>query len=235
MAGMSGPIRFAAYWAPERTDRLWTAGCEWLGRDPERGIAVASERPGARAAWRYGFHATLKAPMALAGGAVERDFFGAVERLAARTTRFVMPRLEVSTLRDFIALVPEHPVAAEHPLRRLADACVSELDVLRQAPTEKELQRRVQSNALDSTATELLHRWGYPHVFERWRFHMTLSDSMKVDGAGRALHDQMRLEAQRHFAEALAEPVVCASISVFAEPSPGEPVVLTRRFALAAP
>jgi hypothetical protein len=188
-----------------------------------------------RAARRYGFHATLKAPIALASGAVEHDFFDAVERLAARTSRFVMPRLVVSMLRDFIALVPEHPVEPDHPLRRLADACVSELDALRQAPTAQELQRRARSYALDSREAEFLRRWGYPHVFERWQFHMTLGDPMRVDSDDRPVQDQLRAEAPQHFAAALVEPLVCASISVFAEPSPGEPFVLSRRCALAAP
>jgi hypothetical protein len=226
---MSAVTRFAVYWAPERDDLLWTAGCEWLGRDPERRVVADTLRPGTDEPRRYGFHATLKAPMHLTDAADEPALFGTVGQLAARTARFAMPVLEVATLRGFVALRPTQPLASDHPLRRLADACVTELDGLRREPTTAESQRRTQAQTLGSHEAALLQRWGYPHVFDQWQFHMTLSDNMPDLQARQRLH----IEAQRHFAPALIGPVVCESISVFVEPAPGASFVLARRFALA--
>jgi len=226
---MSAAMRYAVYWAPERDDPLWEAGCDWLGRDPERRVVADTLRPGTDEPRRYGFHATLKAPMHLTDAADEPALFRMVERLAARTARFAMPMLEVATLRGFVALLPTQPLASEHSLRRLADACVTELDGLRREPTTAELRRRNQSQTLGSHEAALLQRWGYPHVFDRWQFHMTLSDNMPDLQALKRLH----IEAQRHFAPVLIGPAVCESISVFEEPAPGASFVLARRFALA--
>ena len=226
---MSAATRFAVYWAPERDDPLWTAGCDWLGRDPERRVVADTLRPNTDEPRRYGFHATLKAPMHLTDAADEPALFGMVERLAARTARFAMPVLEVAALRGFVALRPTHPLATDHPLCRLANACVTEIDILRREPTTAELQRRTQSQTLGSHEAALVQRWGYPHVFDQWQFHMTLSDNMPDLQARERLH----IGALRHFAPALIGPVVCESISVFVEPAPGASFVLARRFALA--
>src|SRR5438046_3047194 len=82
------------------------------------------------------------------------------------------------------------------------------------------LRRRLAAPALSTTQREALACWGYPHVFQHWRFHMTLSDPLADEDPRR---ETLRSDAQRHFAEALAEPLPCASICVFAEPAPGTP------------
>lgn len=165
--------------------------------------------------------------MRLVDGVDEHALFDMLERLTARTSAFAMPMMEVSTLRDFVAVLPTRPIAADHPLRRLADACVTQTDGLRLAGSEAELRRRTRSQALDAQEISLLQRWGYPYVFDCWKFHMTLSDSM---------HDQTVLErllaeARRHFAAALADQLMCTSVSVFTESVAGAPFMLTRRFA----
>src|SRR5438067_3616826 len=145
--------RYAVYWAPVREHPLWGAGCAWLGRDAERDDASLPQRHGMSEPRRYGFHATLKAPLELRAGATADGFIDAVAALAARCENFAMPRLAVAWLADFMALRPVEALAADHSLRRLADACVRELEPWR-APHGKP--------AL--------------HVFEHWRFHMTLPD-----------------------------------------------------------
>ena len=65
------------------------------------------------------------------------------------------------------------------------------------SPDTAELARR-RGKGLPPDADQLLLRWGYPGVFGRWRFHMTLT---------RRLDDQADLEApprKQHFAAALA-------------------------------
>jgi hypothetical protein len=111
--------RYAVYWTPPADHPLWRAGCDWLGRDAER---AQVDRPGegpealTRAPRRYGFHATLKAPMRLRGAADTHTFITAVATLALRHREFTMPPLQVDRLGDFVALRPHRRPAAGTPL-----------------------------------------------------------------------------------------------------------------------
>jgi len=224
-------MRYAVYWAPSPAHPLWRAGCQWLGRDAERPGAGFPQRDAVDEPRRYGFHATLKPPMTLRAGAAPEAFFAQVAALAARTPRFDMPRLAVDWLSSFMALRPAEAIDASHPLRRLADACVGELDAWREPPSEQALQRRLASSRLDEAHEALLRRWGYAHVFDCWRFHMTLSNRLPEDAA---LRQRWTQDARQHFSAALAQPLPCDTLCVFVEPSPGAPFVLARRFGLAS-
>lgn len=213
--------RYAVYYAPEPDHPLWAAGCDWLGRDPAvSDTASGTPRPHTVEPRRYGFHTTLKPPMALRGEAAA--FLDAVAALAATWPRFPMPPLEVRTLGRFVALRPSVDVDEAHPLRRLADACVRDLDAWRLP------QPRTAEPSLSDTQRALQDRWGYAHVFAHWRFHLTLSDSVE-DGLVPGLVD----DARRHFADALRQPLDCESLCVFTEPADGAPFRLTHRFPLA--
>jgi hypothetical protein len=225
-------MRFAVYYAPEPAHPLWKAGCRWLGRDPAQPAFLGSPHEAADEPRRYGFHATLKPPMALRAGATSDRFVDAVRALAARTPRFEMPALEVGTLGRFVALRPVGAVEAAHPLRCLADACVRELDDWRDAAGQ-DMQRRLADRSLSPTQKDLLTRWGYPHVFEHWRFHMTLSDTLPDDAGGAARRERICEDARRHFGAALQQPLACESVCIFTEPAEGQPFVLSQRLALA--
>jgi predicted GNAT superfamily acetyltransferase len=216
------PYRAAVYYAPERHDPLWTAGCTWLGADPETGFLLRPQPavPGIAAATtdprRYGFHATLKPPMRLRG--TFNDFLADVETLVRRLTPFKMPRLRVADDFGFLALLAE-PSAA---LDELAAACVTELDIHRLPESAAEQAKR----AVGRTESERrnLSRWGYPYVLQDWRFHMTLSNT---NGAA-ALLDP----ARRHFAEALDARRSFESLAIYVEPAPGENFRLVKRLNL---
>lgn len=213
--------RFAVYWVPEATHELWSAGCRWLGRDPA--LAEPGSAPVfARSPWRYGFHATLKPPMALRAPEAEAGFVQAVQRLAADTADFDMPALQVAWLGDFLALRPVQALAPDTPLRRLADACVRELDPWR-APEAPEAVAARRAKTASAAQRLLLDRWGYPHVFEHWRFHMSLSDPNPP--APQRLAEQ----AARHFEAALAAPMRAGGLALFHEAAPGQPLRLLLR------
>src|SRR5581483_8200917 len=89
-----GYPRYAVYYAPAPGSRWWNFGCRWLGRDPISGNSLASLRlngftPAAIATLtalprRYGFHATLKAPFALAPDATVADLERTLAEFAGR-------------------------------------------------------------------------------------------------------------------------------------------------------
>ncbi len=221
--------RYAVYLTPDPAHPLWSAGCEWLGRHPfetEGGAPippVGRSQPG-----RYGFHATLKAPMRLAPGLKVEDWLQAVQALADTWEPFDCPALRVSRLGDSLALRPEEPVSPDHPLWRLARACVTDLDAWRAPLSESEWAYRCAKTSLDDEQRALLLRWGYPHVLHRWHWHFTLTDRAS-DRAQLAIWQQV---AQRHFAHALDTPMRATALSVFVEESPGQPLQAVQRFVL---
>ena len=195
--------RHAVYFAPSPQHPLWALGCRWLGRDADVSLSVgAPSDPLVSTPWRYGFHATLKAPMALADDERESNWLAAVRALAARHEPFEMPTLRVALLSDFIALRPVEPLAASHPLRRLADDCVIALDPWRAPPAacERERPSRVP---LDARQRENLDRLGYAFVLEDWRFHMTLSNSLGFALSALSIELFVRLATQVPLAQLL--------------------------------
>ena len=214
--------RYGIYYTPPPDHPLWHAGCEWLGRDPSVPAVTPPARVGVNEPWRYGFHATLKPPMRLIDGRDEANLRTALSDLAKRTPSFEMPPLSVQPLGDFIALRPVDPLQPDHPLRQLADACVTELDGLR-APASAEEQQRRQALVLSDGERDALQRHGYPYVLEHWRFHMTLTDRHA---------DVLLPAATEHFAAALSQPLGCDALSLFVESASGQPFRLVHRFAL---
>jgi putative phosphonate metabolism protein len=219
-------MRLAVYYAPAQDDPLWSAGCTWTGRDPERDVAVFQPPlPDIAAITReprgYGFHATLKPPMRLL--APFPLFLRDIEALADRLPSFDLPPLQVTVLDGFLALTPSQPSPR---LRDHADACVAALDRLRAPPDEAELARR-RAPGLNRQEEAMLQRWGYPYVFATWTFHMTLTRRLAP-----AELDRFQPAAEAHFAASLALPRRVQDLALFIEDEPGAPFRLERRLPL---
>lgn len=232
MSLASAAPRHAVYFAPSPQHPLWALGCGWLGRDAGDSKAVGAPADAlVSAPWRYGFHATLKAPMALAADVHESNWLAAVRTLAARHEPFEMPTLRVALMSDFIALRPVDPLEDSHPLRKLADDCVIALDQWRAPAVTSE--RISKTPPLDARQRANLDRLGYAFVLDDWRFHMTLSNGLAGVEADRIA--ALRASATRHFAPALDQPLHCEDLCIFVEPAPGQPFELRHRLALGNP
>ena len=217
--------RYAIYFAPERGSPWWEFGTRWLGRDEGLGVNRVQhplERIGpvelreitARPR-RYGFHATLKAPFGLSGGHTVEDLIARMHALAASLKPVVLGPMQAATLRNFVALVPAR---APDELMALASACVTCLDDLRRPMSEADLTRR-QVAHLDAREQWLLHQYGYPHVLERFQFHLTLSAA--VTQPTEQLILQELVEPLRQL-NAMA-PLMLDRLCLFVEPAPGLP------------
>ncbi len=218
--------RIALYYAPALSDPLWPAACAWLGRDPETAATLPQPPiPDIHAVTAdvrlYGFHCTLKPPMRLQTH--YNAFIDDAEALAARLAAFDLPPLHVADLSGFLAVREAAPCPA---LRHLADACVAGLDRHRAPPTEAELARR-RRGGLSPAREAMLTRWGYPGVFDEWRFHMTLT--RRLTDAERAV---FRPAAEAHLAAALPQPRRVADVCVFTQPAEGQPFILAERLPL---
>jgi putative phosphonate metabolism protein len=216
-------MRYAIYFVPTAEHPLWDFANRWLGRNPETGAVSDCDMAVVAEPRRYGFHATLKPPFALAPGRKEADLAAALADFAGRTAPFDVPDMRVAKLGRFLAIVPGTHAPALHAL---ADACVRDFDAFRAPADEAEIAKR-RKGGLSAREDEHLLRWGYPYVFDTFRFHMTLSG--RLDDA-----TAIRLEAELGAATAdmLKRPLAVREIALFKEPQPGADFALTRRFRL---
>lgn len=217
-------MRYAVYFTPPPEAPLTQAAARWLGRDaftgqelenlPSPGLSPAEIAAATAEPRRYGFHATLKAPFRLAEGRTEAELIAALEAFSAARSPFAGPRLALASLDGFLALTPAEPSAQ---LDRLASEAVEAFEPLRAPLTEAEIARRRPERLLPPERANL-QRWGYPHVFRQFRFHMTLTDRLT-----KADHPRFTEALGARFAPLLETPLAVDGVTLFREPSPGAP------------
>ena len=227
-------MRYAIYFAAEQTDPLMQLGNSWLGRDPFTGAAlgqpavagISMDRLLALTGEprRYGFHGTMKAPFSLHDGKSEQDLVAACEGFAADVSAFQIAGLNVSRLGRFLALTP---IAEELELNALAAASIIAFEPFRAPLAQADLERRRRSN-LTGRQDAYLTRWGYPYIFEEFRFHMTLSVSLESETEAASLEGA----ACKHFEPVTRKMMTCASIALYAEPERGAPFSALQVFPL---
>src|SRR5258708_3931650 len=162
--------RYAIYYASAQGSALDQFGAERLGYDAWTGEAlpfpadVVEQMPDWRALSddprKYGFHATLKAPMALADGKTEKmllatcaDFAG-----AARPIPVITPI--VNSISGFIAVIPGQ---RSHELEQLAADCVAAFDPFLTPLTPQEPARRHPPRCPPRQLADLCH-WSTPYA-----------------------------------------------------------------------
>ena len=221
--------RFAVYYAPSRESAWWAAGSAWLGRDAESGERCVAPQPEGlaralaeltEAPRRYGWHGTLVAPFRLAEGVTQQDVLEATRQWAHTQSPFALP-VEAATLGDFVALRPADQ-NGEANIGAVAASALRSLDALRARPSAADLARRLAA-PLSERQRALLIEWGYPYVFDEFRFHMTLSSSL-TDADERAT-----LVAWWQAQTRALGPLAVDHAALFVEPAPGEPFVLWQR------
>jgi putative phosphonate metabolism protein len=184
---MASYPRYAIYYVPQPGGGLDRFGAELLGYDATTGEDMVFPDGILQLApdWhdlthdprKYGFHATLKAPYALAPGRTEAELLVACEAFANTPRPIPVIKPVVGSISGFIAVVPAGPSAE---LERLAADCVREFDSFR-APLTSEGRARRNPTMLTPRQREYLDRWGYPYVMEDFRFHMTLTGRLNAE------------------------------------------------------
>lgn len=219
--------RYAVYYAPPPGSPWYEFGRLWLaGQLRPTGVAPEVWPQRLQAPARYGFHATLKAPFRLATGTTEADLLDAVAALARTLQPVALGLIEPLDLTGYVALAPRQMPQA---LAELAARCVLELDGLRAPLNDAELAHR-QRELLDERARELLQAHGYPHVLERFRFHLTLASVADAQEAALIVAFARKLISDLQRFDSLRLDRLC----VFVERSPGHAFERLRDFELAA-
>lgn len=224
--------RYAIYHAPAAMGALWERASTWLGRDAASGDAFNGPVAGidrdrllnlTQSANRYGFHATIKAPMALADGASPEELAAALSAFAGEHARVDLGPMTLALIDGFIAIIP---AAQNDALQDFAAHVVEAFEPFRAPMSIKDRAARV-SRGLTPRQEELLDGYGYPYVFEEFQFHMTLTDRL-----GPADRDELFAAATTWFGPLLEQPMLLDSLSIFEEPERGRPFIRTADFAL---
>ncbi|MCL4189510.1 MAG: DUF1045 domain-containing protein [Rhodobacteraceae bacterium] len=224
---MTGFKRYAIYSAPPPGPLAGFAAA-WLGWDAAAGRPAAHpDLPGlprplaeiTAAPRRYGFHGTIKPPFRLAPSATAAALAAAVAKLCARLAPVRLPGLRLAPLEGFLALLPED---GQGPLGALAAAAVEGLDGFRAAADADETARRLAAGLTPAQAA-LLARWGYPHVMEEFRFHMTLTGPLAP-----AERDAVAAVLAPRLGPLLPRPFVIADLCLMGEDDDGRFHLLAR-------
>jgi 2'-5' RNA ligase len=193
--------RYALYYAPAPDSALHAAASAWLGRDAFTGASL--ERPVVEALCdldlealtadprHYGFHATLKAPFALSADKTEGDLLDALFAFAAGEPAFEAD-IAPQGLSAFIAFRLVGPSPA---LQALHEGCVRAFEPYRAPLSGPDLARRRKAG-LSPLQDERLLAFGYPYIFEDFRFHMTLTGAVRDE----ALRARITAALGDHFA-----------------------------------
>ncbi len=226
--------RYAIYYAPRADSRLWTKACAWLGRDAVTGEDLAQpDLPGLEGVnlarltadpRGYGFHATLKAPFELAAGRRETELVQAAVDLAARLTPFEAT-IAPDALGRFLAFQLQ---SGEGEMAALHEACLKTFEPFRAPLSEADLVRRRQAGLTPEQDARLV-AWGYPYVFDQFRFHMTLTGSIP----DKALRARALAALQDHFAEETG-PHLFDGVAIFRQLDRQAPFRVVARLAFPA-
>lgn len=207
--------RYAIYLTP--SGALAKTGATWLGWDIVAGctvphpvvddldIAAMTIRPR-----RYGLHATIKPPMVLAKGRTEAELILAARDIAETLPQVHLKGLRVSRLGSFLALTEQGETDG---VTQLAAHVVERLDPFRDPLRPEDIARRRQRH-LTASQDQNLMKWGYPHVMEDFRFHITLTGPLRNAPA-------MIPVVEAHFSSALAVPFAIDHLTVAGEDAAG--------------
>lgn len=217
--------RYAIYYTPP-PGPLAGFGAAWLGWDIAAGRTVdhrtdiaglpASLDALTETPRRYGFHATVKPPFHLAAGQTQAALSTALAAFSRSHAPAPLPTLEIARLGRFVAIVPADDRAGDTAaINALAAAAVRQLDDFRAPPSEADIARH-QSAKLTADQIRTLHRWGYPHVMQHYRWHMTLTGKHP-----RAVAEETRTALIPALAPLLAPPPIIDALSLVGEDSSG--------------
>lgn len=217
--------RYGVFVVPEGA--FYRTGAAWLGWDSVAGQATdqpeidGMPRPVVditATPSKYGFHGTLKPPFQLTDGMTEAELRKATGAMCRSLGPVDIPALSLRRLGGFVAIVPSEGSPA---LSRLATEVVMGLDGFRAAASEGELAKRRRAGLSDRQEA-LLAQWGYPHVMEEFRFHLTLTGRLGADAE--LVADLLRA----HFGPVLPCPFRVDSLCLVGEDGTGRFYMLQR-------
>ena len=210
-----GAPRYAIYALPSPRSALWHFGNAVIGYNSRNGVEDFSWRPMGllQNQWhdwtaeprRYGFHATIVAPFELRTGYSEAELVETVDRFAAVHNPLQIGPLTITQIGAFIALCKSGP---QDTINRFASEIVTRFNRFRAPLSDFDLERRTKPD-LTLRQIEYLRRFGYAHVHEDFRFHMTLTGPLPA-----AETPHIVSELTRAYEEIAYEPFILTTLCV---------------------
>ncbi|MEO0547630.1 MAG: DUF1045 domain-containing protein [Pseudomonadota bacterium] len=227
--------RYAVYFTPAQDHPLTRDAETWLGRSAWRnedvkrvtldGTTDNLQERFTRSARKYGFHATMKAPFRLTESQYEEDLRDACAAFALDHAPTDIADLIAKPIGSFSALVPAQQ---SDGLRDLAAAAVEHFEPFRAPLTDAERERRL-SSPLTDRQKDLLTRWGYPYVFDEFRFHLTLGGGVSADE-----HAKLGGVIDTHFGAHIGRPLDVDRIALFRQDHADVPFYVLADYPLSA-
>jgi hypothetical protein len=205
-------MRYSLYFTPEAGDGLGVCASRWLF---DHTVTARG----------YGFHATLKAPFHLAVGRTERELRKALHEFAFAHAAIGMVAVQLVVLDGFYALVPREKCPE---LNALAEDSVRFFDRFRALASQEETGRRRRA-FLTGRQQRNLAQWGYPYVFEDFRFHLTLTDRIDV-----AHRDDIHAALKAHLGQWQRPALAIDTVTLCRQSGAGQPFESIDRASLAS-
>jgi hypothetical protein len=155
----------------------------------------------------------------------EADLLSTAETFADRQKAF-QASIAPAALGRFLAFRLQD---GEETMRALHADCVRAFEPCRAPLSKEDIARRRQAQLTPAQDLRLV-TWGYPYIFEDFRFHMTLTSSIAND----AKRVMVLAALAEHF-EAETGPHVFDAIAVFRQPDRSQPFQILRRLDFPAP
>ena len=213
---MSQSPRYAIYYTPAEGHPITRLGSEWLGRNAYTGDRIKRrEFPDitdddidrlTSSPSHYGFHATMKAPFELKPDRTEAELVQHLHGFAQKQPVFDV-NLAVRSLGQFLAL---RLTSNYDAMRALHEACVKDFDGFRAELSYDDIERRRKANLSPEQDARMLE-WGYPYIFDDFRWHMTLSSRIVSESTRERLHALL----EDYFRPALMSPLRVDGIAVY--------------------
>lgn len=224
--------RYAIYFAPDDSSELGVFGAtvlrrqavdpsDWLNPHLPVSFPHTADWPDQiKKPAHYGFHATIKAPFALAAGTTPEELLQELADLCKMQSAISLKGLApIRTCRyDALAFEQQPPA-----LPTLAAECVTRFEKYRAPLCDADIQRR-NPDALSESELASLHRYGYPYVLDDFNFHMTLS--------GQNNHqDNTYIEWLQELYQAMVtQPPTLDRLCVFHQPDRQSPFIRIKKF-----
>lgn len=219
--------RYAIYFMPDGA--LGNFGAAWFGWDPQVGTRVpflnleginADHATLIKAPWRYGLHATLKSPFRLKTPYTETELILSFEEFCAQAVPARGGKLIPKIIDGCLALAP---MTALEGFNRLARDCVRFFEPYRAPLNDAEIAKR-QKCPLTQYEERMLFEWGYPYIFDAFKFHITLTGRIEGKTA-----QQLIQQLENWLNPILPDPFVIPDLVLAGEDEAGQFHELLRR------
>lgn len=220
--------RVAIFYAPGSQTPLADFGANWLGWDVEKAAIVPhpdiNELPEPLAdlvatPQKYGFHGTLKAPFRLCDKQSLTDLKRALKIFSDQHRPFTIGKMHVARLGNFVAIVQKSP---SQEFAEFAADIVRRFDGYRAPLSDQDIAKRRKAN-LTPRQDELMLKWGYPYIFEEFKFHLTLTGKLSEQNA-QIVCDKLTI----HLAQILARPLEAIDLCLYGEREDGRFEIIER-------